>query len=132
MCYYIYVPKIKVVQKGYKIMYFRKKWKPSKSQIEEFKEKLEIQDNWLDNFTKDEEVISAKWNDNKSSLYVSFKDGSNYRISTHHLPSYEDDTQYRSYKGNPAAGKWIEIVTNSRNNIMNKADNLLLQKKYDK
>ena len=113
-------------------MYFRKRWKPSKAQVEEFKEKLELQDNWLDNFTNDEAVISAKWNDNKSSLYVNFKDGTNYRISTHHLPSYEDDTHYRSYKGNPAAGNWEEIVTNSRNNIMKKADNLLLQKKHNK
>ena len=113
-------------------MYFRKRWKPTKAQAEAFKEKLELQDSWLDNFTSDEEVINAKWNDNKSSLYVSFKDGTNYRISTHYLPSYEDDTQYRSYQGNPAAGRWTEIITNSRNNIMNKADNLLLQKKYDK
>ena len=113
-------------------MYFRKILKPSKAQVEEFKEKLEIQDNWLDNFTNDEAVISAKWNDNKSSLYVNFKDGTNYRISTHHLPSYEADTQYRSYKGNVACGSWEEIVTNSRNNIMKKAEALLQTKKRNK
>ena len=109
-------------------MYFKRKWKPTKEQVEEFKEKLEEQDNWLNSFENEELVISAKWNDNKSSLYVNFKDGTNYRISTHHLPGYED-TQYRSYKGNIAAGSWEEIVTNSRNNIMKKAEALLEAKK---
>ena len=129
MCYYYNVPKIKVVQKELQIMYFKKRWKPTKAQIEEFKEKLEIQDSWLNRFTDHELVIGAKWNDNKSSLYVNFKDGTNYRISTHHLPSYESDIEYRSYKGNPAAGSWEEIVTNSRNNIMKKAEALLESKK---
>ena len=110
-------------------MYFKKRWKPTKKQIEEFKEKLELQDNWLDQFIDNELIISAEWNDNKSSLYVNFKDGTNYRISTHYLPSYEEDTQYRNYKGNPAAGDWEEIVTNSRNNIMKKAEALLEAKK---
>ena len=113
-------------------MYFKRKWKPTKAQVEEFKEKLEEQDNWLDSFENEELVISAKWNDNKSSLYVNFKDGTNYRISTHHLPSYEEDTPYRTYKGNIAAGSWEEIVTNSRNNIMKKAEALLEAKKRNK
>ena len=112
-------------------MYFKRKWKPTKKQVEEFKAKLEEQDNWLTSFENEELVISAKWNDNKSSLYVNFEDRTNYRISTHHLPNYEENS-YRAYKGNIAAGSWEEIVTNSRNNIMKKAEALLEAKKRNK
>lgn len=105
------------------------KWKPSKAQKEAFKAKLVEQDIELDKLRQEYKGWDISYNDNKSSLYLSNSElRIEYRISTHHLPNhnYGDTNKYRQYKGSNDFKK-IEIVTNSRDNVLKKAKECLAE-----
>lgn len=106
--------------------YSRRKWKPNKAQKEAFKLKLIEQDNALQELQNaySNKIDLAYWNDNKSSLYIYLNNGERYRISTHHLPNRDWETrEFNEYRNCSFVDK--EIVTNSRDNIINKAREIL-------
>ncbi len=105
------------------------KWKPNKQQIAAFKNKLQEQDKALSELQSKYKDWCIYYNDNKSSLYMSnSKLKVEYRISTHHLPNknYGDTNKYRNYKGDGLNNyKKIEIITNSRYRVLEKAREVL-------
>lgn len=104
------------------------KWKPSKAKIEAFKKQMQEQDRELDNLLNNYISVLdyAKWNENKSSLYLYFNDKTAWRISTHHLPNWENEG-YRKYNGS-INYDWSEKITNSRSNILKYATQLCVEK----
>lgn len=110
---------------------YQYKWKPNKQQKEAFKLKLIDQDKKLKEIEeKYNQLISvAYWNKNKSSLYLFLKNDEKYRISTHHLPS--NKWEFREFgigeKYRNCSFVQKEIITNSRDNIINKAIQILDQ-----
>ncbi len=107
----------------------KRKWKPNKKEKEEFKAKLWEQEKQLAELINcyQSEIKDAYWNDNKSSLYLFLNNGNSYRISTHHLPNKDWNFKIfgigEKYRNCSFVQK--EIVTNSRNNIIRKAFELL-------
>ena len=103
---------------------YKRKWKPNKKQKEAFKAKLEQQDQQLQELKEkyNDKIVNIYWNDNKSSLYVYLKNGNSYRISTHHLPNRNilNDNKYRD-----CIIVDNEVITNSRDNIIKKAIEIL-------
>ena len=106
-----------------------RKWKPSKTQIEAFKNKLIEQDKQLTDLKNkyNNIIVDCYFNDNKSSLYLFLKNNNSYRISTHHLPSknWEDKKIGIGEKYRKCIFTNNEIITNSRDNIIKKAINIL-------
>lgn len=108
---------------------YRKQWKPNKQQKEAFKAKLVEQEYQLTQLIdlNQNEIEQAYWNDNKSSLYMFLTNGESYRISTHHLPN--NNWEFRQFgigdKYRNCSFVQKEIVTNSRDNIIKKALEIL-------
>lgn len=106
-----------------------RRWKPNKKQKQQFIDKLYEQDLWLKELKYNKDRYYIRWNNNKSSLYIDDdKLKIKFRISTHHLPSHEYDGNYRAFNPkNYESFEIKEIITNSRNNIMKKAEYIIAQ-----